>query len=67
MATTIPLKFEGKPRIGIKVARLIVEAYESSLRDEDKAGEMIDAAFYEGCAVAYEHVLKLIFPKWTQP
>lgn len=61
MATTIPTTFD-YATASIDHARfeVLVEAYESALRDEDKAGDPADAVYFEGLRRAYAFTLGLL-------
>ena len=61
MATTIPIAFD-YAAASIDHARFVVlvTAYESALRDEDKADDPADEAYYEGLRAAYAFVLALL-------
>lgn len=58
MATTIPFVFTGTPKAPLDIVERIYSAYCSAQGDEDKAGDVNDAAFYEGQKGAYLDVLR---------
>jgi hypothetical protein len=60
MATTTPTEFIGLPSLDQEKVEAIHEAYLKALGDEDKASDVDDATYYEGCRTALEWVLKLL-------
>lgn len=61
MATTIPAIFAGTPSIDADKAAHIYDLYVSALGDEDKAGDMESAAYYEGQSGAFYYALTVIY------
>lgn len=63
MATTTPFPFRNylsstsSAPTDVEQLEAFIEWYESALRDQDKAGDMEDHAYYTGLLDAYESVL----------
>lgn len=61
MATTTPRQFTGTPTLDDDKIAHFKRWYEVALGDCDKAGDVNDAAYYQGVAEAFESVLALLF------